>query len=154
MYSEASYRASVKRFFEGDWVHGHRRQRAEYAERTLAQRAAFLDGFGPLAGDLVDARLRANSLADARTKVLLPSNQNRIRSLVIAGAASPVAILATVVDAAYRDYAVVVATDCVASTKPTLHRSAMELMPAWADVVTSREQITKWPEVPAMHSPR
>lgn len=102
----------------------------------------FLEGFDPHPEELVVNRYRPTSLSDTRTEVLLRSNG--VRTLIVAGVETHATVLATAIDGACRDYVVVVPPDCVAGTLPELHRAAMAVLPAWAELVDSREILQAW----------
>ncbi|MBI4505638.1 MAG: cysteine hydrolase [Chloroflexi bacterium] len=109
-------------------------------ERTWGQR--FLEGFEPRPDELAVTRFRPTSLSDARTEVLLRSSG--ARRLVVAGVETHLAVLATVVDAACRDYEVLVPADCIAGTRPDLHDATLALLPTWATIVTSADLAVQW----------
>lgn len=89
-------------------------------------------GFEPREDELVVPRHRPGALYDTRASVLLRSA--RVRRLVLVGAETHRAVLATAVQAVSLDFEVIVPVDAVAAADPLLGVAAVQVLGSWARV--------------------
>ena len=90
---------------------------------------AFMTEVAPRPGEWVVTKRRFSAFVDTRLELLLRSNG--IRSLLVAGVATPCSVESTVRDASMRDYYVVVARDAVAT-----HGRLMRLQAASLEIMS------------------
>ncbi len=87
--------------------------------------AGFMPEVAPRPGEWVVTKRRFSAFVDTRLELLLRSNG--IRSLCVAGVATPCCVESTVRDASMRDYYVVVAREAVAARARMTHLHAASL---------------------------
>jgi nicotinamidase-related amidase len=101
--------------------------------------ADFLDGFGPLDGELVVRKHRPSAFVATDLDQLLRSNG--VKSVIIAGCVTEGCVQETATDAMFRDYFTIVPTDCTASYDPTRHANALTYLAPRVELVESGDVI-------------
>jgi len=103
---------------------------------------AFCDGIQPRDGEPIIEKHRPSAFVNTDLDLVLRSNN--MESIVVTGCVTQSCVLATARHAAFQDYYVVIAKDCVASTSHDLHEAALKIMETRLDVVNSQEIVKAW----------
>lgn len=104
--------------------------------------AEFVEGCGPLPGELVVTKHRSSAFTGTNLNLLLRSCG--VQTVVVIGEQTPGCVEATYRDAAYNDFYNVLVEDCVAGRDPELHAASIKVQKARHDVVTADEAISIW----------
>ncbi len=98
-------------------------------------------GLSVLAGDLVLRKHRFSAFLNTPLDSMLRAHG--IQTLVLMGMSTNVCVDSTARDGFMRDYYVVIPQDCVASSRPELHRPALETLQRYFVTVTSSAAIAQ-----------
>jgi nicotinamidase-related amidase len=97
-----------------------------------------LPTIAPQAGDITVTKRRVSAFAGSDLETILRANE--ITTIVLAGVATSGVVLSTVREAADRDYAIVVLSDCCADADAEVHRVLVErVFPRQAVIATAAE---------------
>jgi nicotinamidase-related amidase len=104
--------------------------------------AEFVEGCGPLPGELVVTKHRSSAFT--RTNLDLVLRSCGVQTVVLIGEQTPGCVEATYRDAVYHDYYNVLVEDCVAGRDRGLHEASIKIQKARHDVVTAEQAVSIW----------
>jgi ureidoacrylate peracid hydrolase len=103
---------------------------------------AVVPELAPATHDPVVDKVRASGFFNTRLDTLLRCQG--LTALAVTGMATESCVLATVIDATARDYAVVLVEDCLASFSAERHRAALSILAFKHPLVTSQQLLRLW----------
>lgn len=104
--------------------------------------ADFVDEVRPEPSDVVVKKHRSDAFEGTNLDLVLRSNG--IKTVVITGVVTQACVESTARAASFRDYFVVIARDCVATTKQEYHEASLKVMEYRFNVITSQDLIDIW----------
>lgn len=102
----------------------------------------FMEPLQPADDEPVIVKYRSGAFDHTAMDLILSCNN--IDTIVLCGTATDGCVEASVRSAAYHDYFIHVARDCVSSTRPAMHEASVRLFENFFHVADSEDFIAKW----------
>lgn len=138
IHVQVGFRAGLPEVSDRNSLFAAIKSNPEHQKLFLGPAGAIHPALGPEAGDIVVTKHRVSAFTGTDFEMILRANE--IRTVVLFGIATSGVVLSTLIEAADRDFEVVVVADCCADRDAELHTALMDrLFPRRTQVVTSGE---------------